>query len=68
MVVELDGNQNNVMKQSLSLDPSYYILCFKWAGRTDNLATSGMSVYWNNKKIFEVTASDNKVHEQVLPI
>ena len=62
MVVELDGNQNNVMKQSLSLDSGQYILCFKWAGRTSYTSTSGMSVFWNNKKIFEIEAKDNLVH------
>ena len=62
MVVELDGNHNNVLKQSISLESGRYVLSFKWAGRTSYVSTSAMSVYWNNQKIFEVTAKDNTIH------
>lgn len=37
VVVELDGNQNNAMKQTISLDCGNYILSFKWAGRTSSI-------------------------------
>ncbi len=62
VVVELDGNQNNFMKQSLSLDSGYYLLRFKWAARTSYITTSALSVFWNNKKVFQAAAIDNLIH------
>ena len=62
MVVELDGYHNAILKQTISLESGQYVLSFRWAGRTGSLATSAMSVYWNNQKIFEVTAKDNAIH------
>lgn len=70
MVVELDGNQNNVMKQSLTLESGEYILTFHWAARSteSNIETSAMSLYWNDQKIFDATAKDNSLRFTRLPI
>ena len=69
VVIELDSFHNDVFKQRIPLQPGYYRLSFRWAGRTHFLWTSGMSIYWNNQKIFEVLqAPDDKIHEQHIPI
>ena len=63
IVVELDSYHNDVIKQRISLQPGYYTLSFRWAGRTNFLWTSGMSLYWNDRKIFEVLqAPDDRIH------
>lgn len=52
VVVELDGNHNDILKQSISLESGHYLLSFRWAGRASHIPSSAMSIYWNNQKIF----------------
>ncbi len=68
VVVELDGHHNNILKQRISLKPGHYLLSFRWAGRTTHITSSAMSIYWNNQKIFEVSAKDKSIHSESIPI
>ena len=64
-VIELDGTHNDILKQRIFLNPGHYMLSFRWAGRVNNLGTSGMSILWNGRKIFEVLqAHDDLIHLQ----
>lgn len=66
IVMELDGNQNYKMSQSVQLKPGHYVLGFRWARRSGSTKTSAMDILWNDKKIFSVAADDkdDSVHHQ----
>lgn len=57
-MVELDGNQNNSLRQTVQLKKGRYRLSFKWAARSENVGSSAMLVLWNKRRLFEVTASN----------
>lgn len=62
--MELDGNSNYAVRQTIYLTPGNYILNFRWARRSGATATSGMSITWDGKKIFSVPGDpkDDSIH------
>ena len=51
MVIELDSNQNDVLRQALDLEAGKYNFSLDYAARTGQVSTSAMSVFWNGDKI-----------------
>lgn len=51
------------MKQKFQLKNGSYIFGMEYAGAINSLSSSGMSIYWNGRKMIHTIASDNEVHE-----
>lgn len=51
VVIELDGNQNDFIRQKVDLDSGYYSIEFDYAARTDYAKSSALSVTWNGKRV-----------------
>ena len=58
MVIELDSNQNDVLRQALDLEAGKYVLSIDYAARTGQVSTSAMNVFWNGDKIKTVQSND----------
>ena len=61
-VVELDGNQNNVIRQKLILGGQKYTLEIDYAARSGYVESSEMSISWNGKQVAYVKGQDVLVH------
>lgn len=63
IVVELDGNHNDVIRQKIgNLLGQRYTLQIDYAARSGSVATSEMSVRWNAKQVAYVKGKDNNIH------
>lgn len=51
------------MKQKFQLKNGSYIFEMEYAVAINSLSSSGMSIYWNGRKMIYTIASDNEVHE-----
>lgn len=49
IVLELDGNQNNCVSQSINLERRYYKFQMQYAARSGYVETSSMSIKWNGQ-------------------
>jgi hypothetical protein len=61
-VVELDGNQNDVIRQKVDLECREYTLKLDYAARFGAVQTSEMSVSWNGKQVAYVKGEDDCIH------
>jgi opacity protein-like surface antigen len=66
IVVELDGNHNDVIRQKMNLLGLRYTLQIEYAARSGYVETSEMSVRWNAKQVAYVKGKDNNIHPQGL--
>lgn len=68
VVVELDSNQNDILRQKLDLQGGEYILELDYAARSNYVTTSQMSVSWNGQKVKTVKPQDDEIHFLRLPV
>ena len=62
IVVELDSNQNDVLRQSVNLESGYYILSLEYAARAGYVQTSAMAISWNGCQVKAVQGKDEAIH------
>jgi hypothetical protein len=68
IVVDLDGRENNTIKQKLGLTAGYYNLQLKYAATTRFANSSEMDIYFNNQFVIRVKAKDYKVNDLSLSL
>ena len=68
IVVELDGNVNDVLRQKFDLKEGQVTLELQYAARYGSVATSEMSISWNGQKVKYIKGEDESIHTLVLPL
>ena len=58
IVIELDSNQNDILRQVLDLEAGKYILSVDYAARTGQVSTSEMRVSWNGDIVKTISGKD----------
>lgn len=61
-MVELDSNQNDVLRQKIDVEEGEYLFKLQYAPRSGYIASSQMSVFWNGIKVKSVKAQDFLIH------
>ena len=59
VVVELDSNQNDILRQRVDLKEGQVTLEFQYAARSAFIATSEMSISWNGQKVKSIKGEDD---------
>ena len=67
-VIELDGNQNNFMRQKLNLKKGKYVIEIKYAARVGHAPTSAMSISWNGKAAKQIASIDQLIHVESIEV
>lgn len=62
-VLELDAEENYAIKQKIQLKKGTYVFQMSYAAKIGCVATSGFSVSWNGKKLKQILASDENIHQ-----
>jgi hypothetical protein len=68
IVVELDGNVNDVLRQKFDLKEGQVTLELQYAARSGSVATSEMSISWNGQKVKYIKGEDESIHTLLLPL
>ena len=67
-MVELDSNQNDILRQRVDLKEGQVTLELQYAARSNFIATSEMSISWNGQKLKSVKGEDDQIHTLRLPL
>jgi hypothetical protein len=67
-IIELDGNQNNFMRQKINLGKGKYVIEIKYAARAGHAPTSAMSISWNGKSAKMIAPTDEKIHVESIEV
>ena len=62
VVVELDSNQNDVLRQEFELKSGQYALQLDYAARSGYVHTSQMGIFWNGQKVQAIKSQDDQIH------
>ena len=68
IVIELDSNQNDILRQKLELRKGEYNLELDYAARSGFVGTSEMSVSWNGQNVKTIKGEDDSIHTLKLPL
>ena len=68
IVVELDSNQNDILRQKINLEQGSYVLQLRYAARSGCVATSEMGIFWNGQKVRSIKGQDESIHTLILPL
>ena len=67
-VIELDGNQNNFMRQRINLRKGKYIIEIKYAARVGYVSSSSMLMSWNEKVVKQIASTDESIHVERIEV
>lgn len=67
-IIELDGNQNNFMRQKINLRKGKYVIEIKYAARVGHVPSSAMSISWNGKAVKQITSTDQSIHVESIEV
>lgn len=64
MVIEIDSNQNDILRQKVNLKAGRFFIEIEYAGRVGSLSTSQFSLSWNGVKLRTIKAQDEEIHRE----
>ncbi len=63
-VIEIDSNQNDILRQRLNLKAGRFFIEIEYAGREGYVSTSQFSLSWNGVKLRTIKAQDEEIHRE----